>query len=133
MTNPVFKYNNDLTHDPDQISITFCNFFTNVGPNYANAIPAPKNQLTRYLQKSPAKNPRSMFMNPTDANEIKQIIRSLQPKQCSGHDNLSLHLFKLLAKQISLPIAILINKSLSEGIVPDEIKLQKLYLSTSQK
>ena len=64
-------------------------------------------------------------MNPTDANEIKQIIWSLQPKKSSGHDNLSPHLFKLLAEQISLPIAILINKSLSEGIVPDEIKIAK--------
>ena len=73
---PPFKYNNDLTHDPDQISNTFCNFFTSVGPNYTNAIPAPKNQFTRYLQKSPAKNPRSMFMSLTDANKIKQIIVS---------------------------------------------------------
>ena len=62
-------------------------------------------------------------MNFTEANEIKHIIRSLQPKKSSGYDNLSPHLFKLLAEQISLPIAILINKSLSEGIVPDEIKM----------
>ena len=70
-------------------------------------------------------------MNPTDANKIKQIIRSLQPKKSSSHDNLmscSPHLFKLLAEQISLPIAILIHKSLtiqiglSDGIVPDEKK-----------
>ena len=43
-----FKYNNDLTHDPDQILNAYCNFFANVGPNYANAITAPKNQFTRY-------------------------------------------------------------------------------------
>ena len=67
-----------------------------------------------------------MFMSPTDANEIKQIIRSLQLKKRSGHDNLSPHLFKLLAEQISQPIAILIDKSLSEGIVPDEIKIAKI-------
>ena len=43
-----FKYNNHLTHDPDQIYNTFSNFFTNVGPNYTNAIPLPsqKKQFT---------------------------------------------------------------------------------------
>ena len=54
MTNPVFlhfKYNNDLTNDPDQIFNTFCNLSTDVGPNYVNAIPAPKKQFTRYLKK----------------------------------------------------------------------------------
>ena len=51
--------------------------------------------------------------------EMKQIIRSLHPKKTSGHDNPSLHLFKLIAEQMSLSIAIFINKSLSEGIVPD--------------
>ena len=121
-----FKHNTDLTHDPDQLSNTYCNFFTNVGLNYANAIPAPKKTFHQTLTKSPAKNPRSMFMSPTDANEIKQIIPSLQPKKRSGHDNPSPYLFKLLAEQISLPIAILTNKSLSEGIVPDEIKNPKI-------
>ena len=33
-----FKYNNGLSNDPDQISNTFCNFVTDIGPNYANAI-----------------------------------------------------------------------------------------------
>ena len=50
-----FKHNTDLTHDPDQISNTFCNFFTNVGPDYANANPAPKNQFTGYLPKKSSK------------------------------------------------------------------------------
>ena len=77
-----FKYNNDLTHDPDQISNIFCNFFTNVGPNYANAIPAPKNQLK---------------------NNLRQVLVTIT------------------SNQISLPKAILINISLNEGIVPDEI------------
>ena len=47
-----FKYDNDLTHDPDKIWNTFSNFFTNVGPNYANAISLPQTkQFTRYIYK----------------------------------------------------------------------------------
>ena len=45
------KYNNDLTNDPDQISNTFCNFFTDVGPNYANAIPARNKKTVNQICK----------------------------------------------------------------------------------
>ena len=90
-------------------------------------------QFTKYLQKIPAKNPRSMFMNPTDVNEIKQIMQFLQSKKSYGHDNLSPHQFKLIAEQISLPVAILINKSLSESIVTDEIKIAKIILVYKSK
>ena len=100
-TTTCFKYNNDVTNDPDHISNTFYNIFTDVDPNYANAIPAPKKQFTRYLQNTPAKN-----------------------KKSSGHDNLSPHLFKLLCEQISLPIDILINK-LVKALYPMKLKLQK--------
>ena len=34
-----FKHNNAVIKDPDQISNAFCNFFRNVGPNHAAAIP----------------------------------------------------------------------------------------------
>ena len=70
-----FKYN--LTNYTDQIFNTFCNFFTDIDPNYVKAIPVAKKQFIRYLQKSPAKNLRSMFMNPTHVNEINQMIWSL--------------------------------------------------------
>ena len=57
-----FKYNNDLTHDPDQISNTFCNFFTNVGPNYADAIPAPKkNSSPDTYKKSSKKSKKYVY------------------------------------------------------------------------
>ena len=59
---------------------------------------------------------KKCFMKPTDANEIRQIIMSLQPKKTSGYDNLSSCLLKL-----ALGIPILINKSIVEGVVPDEL------------
>ena len=48
-----FKFNAGLINDPDQISNTFCNFFTNVRPSYANAIPKPQTHFNAYLNKSP--------------------------------------------------------------------------------
>ena len=57
-----FKHTNAVIKDPDQISNAFCNFFTNVGPNHATAIPQSKKQFTSYLQNCPKRNSNSMFM-----------------------------------------------------------------------
>ena len=67
-----------------------------------------------------------MFMTPTDASEIRQIIRSLQPKKSTSHDNLSPLVIKLFGEEIAMPLSILINMSISEGIVPDELKIAKI-------
>ena len=113
-----FKHNKAVIKDPDQISNAFCNFFTNVGPNHAAAIPQSKKQFTSYLQDCPKRISNSMFMTPTDASEIRQIIRSLQ--KSTSHDNLSALVIKLFGEEIAMPLSILINMSMSEGIVPDE-------------
>ena len=62
-------------------------------------------------------------MNPTDEYEIQQILMSLPSKKSSGYDNLSLLDIKIFGEQIGLPLAILINKSIVEGIVPQELKI----------
>ena len=51
-----FKHNNAIIKDPYQISNAFCNFFTNIGPNHAIAIPQSKKQFTSYLQNCPKRN-----------------------------------------------------------------------------
>ena len=60
-----------------------------------------------------------MFLKPTDASEVSQIIRSLQPKKSFGSDNPIPCFQKQSGEQVSLPMANLINTSLSEGIVPN--------------
>ena len=51
----------------------------------------------------------------------------MQLKKSCGSDHLSRPCFlKQIGEQASLPTAILINKSLSDGIVPDELKIAKI-------
>ena len=63
-------------------------------------------------------------MAPTDASEIRQIINSLQPKKSTSQDNLSPLIIKLFGEEIAMPLSI--NMSMSEGIVPDELKIAKI-------
>ena len=50
-----------------------------------------------------------MFMSQTDATEVREIIKSLQPKKSTSHDNLSSLVIKLFGEQIAMPLSILIN------------------------
>lgn len=121
-----FKYNNVSVTDPKQIANHFCKFFADVGPNYANAIPNSNQGFPQYLQKSRYRNPASIFMSPTDPYEIFKIIQSLKPKKSCGHDNISSRFLKLVGYELAKPISILINKSLSEGRVPEMWKIAKI-------
>ena len=67
-----------------------------------------------------------MFMSPTDATEVREIIKSLQPKKSTSHDNLSALVIKLFGEQIAMPLSILINMAMSEETVPDSLKIAKI-------
>ena len=57
-------------------------------------------------------------MSPTDASEIRQLIMSLRPKKSTSYGNLSPLVIKLFGEQIAIPLSILINISMAEGIHP---------------
>ena len=107
----------------DKIANEFCNFFTNIGLKYANDIPNSIHRYDHYLKN---KNNTNMFMAPTDQNEIIRMIDLLKRKHSSGHDNISSALLKDIKSEIAKPLTILFNKSLSEGCVPDDMKLAEV-------
>ena len=73
-----------------------------------------------------AYNNYNLFMTPTSQHEILKIITTLKNKQSSGYDNLSNILLKQLCPEICAPLSIIFNKSLSEGIFPEKMKLAEV-------
>ena len=72
-------------------------------------------------------------MNSTDGNEIQHIIISLQRKNIFCYYNFSQLYLKLFGKEIALPLAILINRSIVKGIVPQDLKIAKsIYVFKSK-
>jgi hypothetical protein len=118
-----FKINNIPTNDPQTIANEFCNFFTNIGTEFANNIAPSKFSADSFMKN---KSELSMFLAPTDLYEISRLINSLKRKNSSGHDGITSSLIKDIKHEISLPLTILINKSLSTGIVPDLLKTAKV-------
>ena len=120
----MFLLNGKLESDAAKISNGFCEFFTNVGKSCAAKIGPSKKTSQAYLGNSPHTN--NMYMYPTDPEEIKKTIQHLKSKKSVGHDGISTKLLKNLSGAISLPLAIVMNKSLSEGIVPTDMKIAKV-------
>jgi hypothetical protein len=119
-----FKLQNKSINDPGEIANGFCDYFSSVGPILSQQIPTPRKTYRQYMRRTPPEN--SLFFAPTDPNEIRSIIKLLKPKKSSGMDNLSSWLLKELNSYINVPLSIIINKSMQEGIFPDKLKIAKI-------
>ena len=71
-------------------------------------------------------NEHSMSISTIHSNEIKSIISKLN-NSAPGYDNIPPKIGKLFATQYIDPLTYLINKSIKQGVFPDELKLPKLY------
>ena len=60
-----------------------------------------------------------------DNNATVRMIKSMKMSQSKGHGGISSELIKLINTDISSSINVIINQSLTSGIFPDKLKLQK--------
>ena len=95
--------------------------FTNIGQPYASDIPSSKFNFDRVMGN---KYQQNMFLAPTER------------KNSSGHYGRTAALIKDIQCEIPYPLTILINKSLSNGIFPESLKIAKvipIYKSKDRK
>ena len=110
----------------DKITIVekFNDFFINVGPNLAASINTQgKKHFTSYLTQ---KIEHTFNFEQVSVENITDIIRKFESKTSTGHDNLSMKLFKRIAPSIFEPLTCIINQSLSSGIFPRSLKIAKV-------
>ena len=116
-------HNNKIICDPKQIADSFNSFFANVGPNLAANIPNTSHKFTEYLKCNIAD---SIFLKPADDSEVQHVILSLKNSTSKGHDELQVNTIKDCSSQLAKPLCLLFNKSIQEGIVPDDLKIAKI-------
>ena len=61
-----------------------------------------------------------------EQDTVKKIIKRLNAKHSSGHDNVSTILLKEIIPLISSPLTLILNQSLTTGIFPDKLKIAKI-------
>ena len=98
--------------DKTLIGNAFCLYFTTIGNQYAEAIPKSNKSPSHYLGNTT--NASTMYLFPNTNTKS------------TGDDGISMQLLKQLCQSCSSPIAMIINMSLDQGIVPDAMKLAKV-------
>ena len=102
----------------------FNEYFTKVGSSLAENITVPLNKsFTDYLL-SP--NSHTFSFEKVSQEYVSKIIETLKPKSSSGIDGISNKLLKLIKNGILVPLTLIINQAIENGIFPDRLKIAKV-------
>ena len=107
-----------------QVVNKFNDCFVNLGPGLAEKIPLQSVQPREYLKGDYLS---SMFLEPTLEDEVRIIILNLK-NSSPGWDDLKPDIIKHVCQYITLPVTHIVNLSVENGIVPWELKKQRLSL-----
>ena len=70
--------------------------------------------------------PNSMVLNLVSDNEVINIVNSFKSGSAAGYDNISMNIIKQSIHLIVEPITHIINLSITNGAVPDKMKLARV-------
>ena len=85
----------------------------------------PKRDIKWFLQKVNS-NASSIYLSPLTPIELEKIIDQLHPKLSSGLDDVNNKIIKELKEHIVIPLTIIFNNSITEGIFPQKMKTAKI-------
>ena len=71
-------------------------------------------------------NPNSLYMSPTDPEEIEKIKTTMKSKTSRGIDDINSEFIKKIKQNIKVPLSKLINMSLETGKIPASLKIAKV-------
>jgi len=114
-----FDNGNTITSDAN-IANLFNNFFVGVGPSLAKNIPHVEQTFKDYMSDIVE---GSIYLNPTDENEVFNIVNEAKNKYSCGHDNISMNLVKSIIGVILKPLVHIFNLSLMKGVFPNKMKI----------
>ena len=115
--------NGEDISDPQTIADTFNRYFGTIAENTKNKIVDSTTPYSYFL-KNP--NPKSLFLTPSTATEIGEIIVSLKNNKATGPGSIPTNILKLLSPTLSPLISKIINISFSTGIFPDCLKFANI-------
>ena len=109
-----------MTNDSHIISNEFNKYFTNIGPELAKDLPIVGNPLN-YVTICQ----NSIFVPYITENEVKNVISGLK-NSSPGWDDIPPSILKINVDSYITPLTHLINKSISDGVFPNSLKLDKV-------
>ena len=114
--------NGDTITNP-YIANTFNNYFASIAETTKKNIKYSHKHFSDYLANE---NGNSIFLQPTDKEEIANIISSLNSNKASGPNRIPYRILLLLKNEISKQLADLFNLSFMTGVFPSVFKTAKV-------
>jgi len=109
--------------DPTSIATHFNNFFENAGKSVARSIPKSNVKPESFL---PEITYPEFRLGSTSQTEIRDILKSFDPKTSNDMCGISMKLLKEISNEISHPLSHIFNLSLAQGVFPDKLKLSRV-------
>lgn len=119
------KVNDISICNSNEISNTFNEHFSTIGPRLAREIPSTSDEVSTYLNNFP-ENFNKFSFRPTTSSIVFTHLNRLSKTKSTGLDNISAKLIRECADIISGPLCDLFNKSLMSGIFPDDWKCARV-------
>ncbi len=120
--NTSFDINGRKVSDSSDIENHFNNYFLNAPQELCKQFPAQSKDPKSYLKE---RFNDSIYMKPTTNEEISKILLNMK-NSSPGHDDIDVKILKKVSDSIVVPITHLCNLSLSNGNVPNDLKIAKI-------
>jgi hypothetical protein len=116
--------NDKIYSDNQSIANLFNNFFVGIGPSLSAKIDTRnKVPYERYLKQRILTSFKFTLIS---EDCTSKIINSLNTKNSSGHDGISVRVLKRLSPALIKPLTLIINQSFLTGNFPDKLKIARV-------
>lgn len=105
---------NVIVSDPNEIINLFSKYFSQSIALAVNVVSQPVRNI-----------PENIFLEPTNPEEIANIILSMPNKNSSGLDEVPISIIKKCQYSLCKPLSDIANACLSDGIFPEQFKVSK--------
>jgi hypothetical protein len=114
------KVNGEPSDNPSVMANAFNEFFSSIGTDISNAIPATSVDPLSYISDNDELT--ALDLGSTSQTHVCDIIKSMLCKNSLDLDGISTNLIKNIAIEISIPLAHIFNLSLASGVFLSKIK-----------
>ena len=123
-TPKVIKVGDVKVDNPTDIANHFNEFFCKIGQSLADKVNREGNENPiKYLNN---RINESVFLTPTNFQEISKIISSLKNSSSFGPDGISSFCLKIAFDVVSFPLSIFFNVFIEQGYFSESLKLSKV-------
>ena len=110
--------------DPQSVTDSFNNFFSQIGDNLAQKFSGNNNTDYKKFLGSPAN--QSMYLYKINQKEIRDAIHNIKSSNSSGPDDITSSFVKISAPILIPALDRIFNLSISTGVYPDNLKVAKV-------